>query len=176
MFDMKLTSKDLPVLDGNKASKVIEKEGGIRLNNVLLTIQNSIATVTPVGATGDLRSSLRTDIKRKGGNLIGSVFFGKKYALPVNDGRKASPVSRLGQQGLARWIEKSRKGRSYFSGLKSTYPKVNLRQATFLLARSLKLRERVGQKFFEKGIENAKADINRFISRLGDSLVKGLVK
>ena len=175
MFDMKLTTKDLPIVDSKKAEKVIEKESVNRMNNVLLSIQNEVSKETPVGSTGDLRSSLNTEIKRVAGNLIGSVFFGKKYALPVNDGRKASPVSVVGQRGLSRWIQKSTKGRAYFSGLKSSYPKITLRQATFLLARSMKRRARKAQQFFEKGIANAQSDINRFVSGLGDRLVKRLV-
>jgi hypothetical protein len=176
MFKMKVKQSDLPLFDSKDASKVIEKESRRKLDNILLTLQTSIAEVTPVGATGDLRSSLKTEIKQKSGKMIGSVFYGKKYALPVNDGRKASPVSQQGQRGLMRWIQKSRKGQSYFSALKGSYPKITLKQATFLLARSLKNTARKGQKFFEKGIKNAKPDINRIYKSLGNSLVKGLTK
>lgn len=174
MFEIKIKSSDFPIFD-KKDTRATEKESMNKLNNILLTIQNHVAIVTPVGATGSLRSSLKTTIRKtKIGKMIGSVLFGKKYAGAVNDGRKASPVSKLGQKSLRRWIQKSTKGRSYFNSLKDKYPKITLRSAVFLLARSMKQKERKGQEFFEKGIKNAKADINRIVSRLGTILVRGL--
>jgi hypothetical protein len=176
MYDMKVSVSDIPITNPQKGKRVIDIDSRRNLDNILLTIQKEVAELTPVGATGDLRSSLRTNVRKKGANIIGEVFFGKKYALPVNDGRKASPVSIQGQRGLSRWIEKSRKGRAYFSGLKSAYPKVTLKQATFLLSRSMKKKARKGQKFFEEGIKNASSKINKIISNLGNKLVKDMVK
>jgi hypothetical protein len=175
VFDIKINSKDLPIFDKNDV-KMISKEQEKTMNNVLLTIQNSVAIVTPVGATGAMRASLKTLIKKMSSKIIGIVGYGAKYTPAVNDGRKAAPVSQKGQVSLRRWIQKSTKGRLYFSGLKNKYPKITLKQATFLLARSLKNKKREGQRFFEKGLENAKADINRIIKGLGTNIVKGLLK
>ncbi len=130
-----------------------------------------------IGPCRALRSSLKTVIKTpKKGGFKGSLWFAKKYASAVNDGRKASPVSELGQKSLRRWIQKSTKGHAYFSGLQGKYPNITLKQATFLLARSLKNKKRVGQRFFEKGIKNARPDINKIVRRLGTVLVKGWAK
>lgn len=162
--------------DPDKIIKEMSRESLIKLDNILIELQRSIAAVTPVGASGDMRSSLGTRIVRKLGVFIGEVFFGKKYAIVVNDGRKEAPVSKTGQIGLSRWIEKSSKGRDFFAGLKDDYPNITLRQATFLLARSLKKKKRDGQKFVEEGVENAAPDVNRIISDLGDKLIKVLAQ
>jgi hypothetical protein len=82
----------------------------------------------------------------------------------------------VGQVGLRRWIEKSTKGQDYFDALQADYPEINLRQATFLLARSLKRKKREGQKFVEEGTANAIPDVDKIVSDLGDRLIKELAK
>jgi hypothetical protein len=185
VFNIKLNSKDFPIFD-KKDIKLTQKESINALNNILLTMQNNIVELTPVGATGAMRSSVFTTIKTlKRGVIKGFVWVGKKYAPAVDLGRKAAPVSETGQISLRRWIQKSKKGRAWFNKVKSKktfftrrqkYKNLTLDQATYILARSLKRKKRKGQKFFEKGLKNSKKDINRIVKRLGTVLAKGWAK
>lgn len=175
-FEMRLDVPDIVLFDTKKSETLINKESRIAMDSILINLQFEIVSLTPVGVSGDLRSSIQTEVKELPDKLIGVVFAGKKYALAVDQGRKAAPVSELGQASLSRWIDKSAKGREFFSALKGSYPKITLAQATFLLARSLKKKAREGQEFFEEGIENARPKVDSEFNQLGVNLKQGLLK
>ena len=156
------------------AVSMFNKESRKAVDRSLAILQFNIVQLTPVGATGDLRSSINTKVDERKGEILGVVFAGKTYALPVELGRKASPVSKTGQLSLTRWILKSSGGRSWFQALKGKYPRITVKQATFLLARSLKRKARKGQKFFEKGVNNAMPKVNQIMRQLSDDIARGL--
>lgn len=159
MFKMKFTKPDILLFNAKASKEMFDSEGRKFMNRALVKLLNDIVALTPVGATGDLRNSLAFKIFVLKDMIRGLLFAGKKYAIVVNDGRKAAPVSMTGQKSLVRWVQKSSAGRSLWTSLKSKYPKITARQVAFLVARRKKMQKTAGQKFFDKGIKNAKQDV-----------------
>jgi hypothetical protein len=176
MYSIKLKKPQYVVFDPKKVERVTRQEDRKAMDSALIEAQSDIIEAAPVGHTGNLRASIGTRVVEKKGVLQGIVFAGVKYALPVEFGRKASPVSQLGQVSLRRWIEKSTQGRAFFSALRNSYPKITINAAVFLLARSLKRRERKGQKFFQKGLDEAWPRMQTIFRALGRKLAKRYVE
>lgn len=172
MYSVRIKRPNIMLFKESAAQQMIDRETMKTINRALITIGNRVRSLTPVGASGDLRSSIRSSVKMRRNDIIGRLFTGKKYAMVVEEGRKASPVSKTGQRSLKRWIMLSSKGRAYFDGLRSKYPKITLKQATFLLARSLKRKKRKGQKFFSTGVKETRVQVENMFKNLGKTIRK----
>lgn len=176
MYKYKLKKPRINLFDPVATERILTQEGKIAMDSSLIEIQNEVIKETPVGVAGDLRSSIGTELFITGGFFQGVVFAGKKYALPLNFGRKASPVSVIGQQSLARWVEKSTAGQELFAALKSKYPKITPRAVAFLIARKKKTKRTKGTKFFDNGVSNALPEVRRLFTKMGIKLKKELIK
>jgi len=165
MFKAKVKMPNTKLFDLSEGTRAIKQEAIKAMNRAVAVIESNVISEAPVGATGDLRSSINSNVKSTGQSVIGIVFAGKRYAMPVNDGRKASPVSATGQLSIKRWVEKSSGGRALWSSLRAKYPKITSKQVAFLVARKKKQKATKGQKFFDKGFELSVSEINRIFKQ-----------
>lgn len=175
MYSMKLVKPRIVLFDPKKSEVMLNQEGRIAMDSALIEAQREIVDETPVGVSGDMRASIQTMIKIVGKIIQGIVFAGKKYALPVNFGRKASPVSKLGQMSIQRWVEKSTAGRELWGALSSKYPGISSRAVAFLVSRKKKQRRTKGQRFFDKGINKAMPEIRRIFKGMGLKMARRFV-
>ncbi len=176
MLKMKFTKPKILLLDPKGAARMMDVEGRRTMSLVLTKTQAEIKERTPVGVSGQLRDSVMTEMKKVKEKLIGFVFSALVYALPMNFGRKASPVSRTGQLSILRWVEKSKAGRALWQKLRKDYKKISSRQVAFLVARKKGEERMEGKKFFEKGITASESFIRGAFSKHGLMLKRKLVQ
>jgi len=176
MLKIKFTKPKILLFDSKGAKRMMDVESRRTMAVVLVKTQGEIKDRTPVGVSGELQNSIMIEMKKIKERLIGFVFSALKYALPMNFGRKASPVSKLGQLSILRWVEKSSAGRALWQTLKGRYPKITPRQVAFLVARQKKLKRMEGKKFFEKGIQASLSFIRGAFSKHGLTLKRRLTQ
>jgi len=162
--------------DPPKAEVMMAREGRIALDNSLIKVKFEADKLTPRGSTSELAGSLNTEVRERKQFRQGVVFYGVRYALPVEFGRRAAPVSRTGQQSIRRWVEKSSAGTSLWNALKSRYPKITSKQVAFLVARKKKLKRTKGQKFFRKAVNISESYVKAQFEKLGVRVGKKLME
>lgn len=179
MFKVKMKEPKINLFKPKKATDIFEREGEVAMNRALVEMQNNIVPLVPRGVTSRLVNSIRTIVKKIAEAVIrGKVFsdLQEPYGIVQESGRRAAPVSAGGQELIARWIRLSTNGQAYFNALKQTYPKITVRQATFLLARSMKRRARKGKEFFKKGVEKSLPAVDRIFNQMFDRITKRIVE
>ena len=176
MFKINLNLPDTLLFDPAGSEKFIDHAGSIFIDDALVELQNNIVELAPVGVSGNLRASIKTDRQNVGTMIKGRVYSDVKYTIVQEEGRKKAWVSKEGQKGLERWVRLSSGGKAFFSDLKADYPKITVKQAVFLISRSMSKKKRKGKKFFEKGAEESIPEINSLYKKFGITLEKGLSK
>lgn len=171
----KFDTKGIALFNLNKASTRIKKLAKTSLNSMLGTAQRNIGIQAPVGATGQLRDDVSLEIRE----LSGRVFAGSPYAIVINDGRKASPVSKDADPSLIRWLRVTRKGRKMLVWTRANMMKNRkskpstdqvIKSALYILKRSMKNKARPANPFFDRGIEKSQP----FIKQESDRYIKDL--
>ncbi len=168
-MQLKFKVPNTALFDPVKAKALFSKDINIYLDKSLMTIQSNIKVEAPV-FEGQLRNSIHTERD----NLIGRVISGVDYAVVLNEGRKpgATPPP---SSSLIGWIRRSAKGRSWFAKMQSSYPKITLQSAAYILARS------IGKKgfkndFWDRGIDKSVRQVKLNGEKLLKIITEGLVK
>ncbi len=159
-----------PLFNSDKSKEFIAERKLTIFSKITPIIQTGIKLKTPVGATTTLRNSIMMKVTKD----KASVFTNLKYAIPIHDGRRAAPVARSADASLDAWIRLSNKGRRYFSGLKSKFPKITVKQAIFLLKRGKKQKPTKGQPFFDEGLKSVSAILQGTLQNLLKLFANGL--
>ena len=162
----------IPLFNPKQANALFDKQINKSLNTMTTVVQTNISFDAPAGATGRLKNSIGTSISTNKGR----VFTGVNYAPVIEKGRKAAPVSSSADIGLRNWIRQSTKGKLYFSGLKSRYPKITLKSAIFLLKRSMKRKKRKPNPFFSRGVKRSEKRLRLESGILLRNLAIGLMR
>lgn len=164
---------NIALFDEAKATELFKVNTSMFLDSVLTTVQGNVISEAPVGATTELRNKI---IQKKVSYKKGYVISAAKYSAAVNSGRKAAPVSQKADASLEAWIKRSTAGRAYFNGLKSTYPKITVKSAIFLLKRAKKKKPTKANDFFDRGVLKSQPIINRMQINYKKQLASGLQK
>ena len=93
-----------PLFVESLGKALISKQVKSTLNDMTSIVKANVQFEAPVGASAMLRNKIGTAIT----GLIGKVFTGVSYAIVIEKGRRAAPVSR--DANLEVWIRRSRKG------------------------------------------------------------------
>ena len=162
---------DIALYSEGKSKEVFTKNATRTLNNMTIILEQNMKKTAPVGHTAQLINSIQTAVK----GFTGSVFSTAKYASIINRGRGAAPVSR--DASIEAWIRLSKKGQLYLSSLRATYgPKTSIKQAAFLLRRSMKRRPRKANPFWDRGrkksVPGLEKEANKFLTNLKNGLLK----
>ena len=127
-------------------------------------LRREVMTRTPVGASGNLRGSIFTEIRGEGrGALRGVVGSRVPYAGYVEFGRRpggAMPPWREGSP-LYRWVVRNLESRD--GGFES---------AAFLVARAIARRGIPGRRMFARAFEENQSRIDKRIRELMDEIVR----
>lgn len=161
----------IPLFNPKQANALFDKQINLSLNAMTTVVQTNISFGAPAGATGRLKNTIGTLISKNKGR----VFTGVNYAPVIEVGRKAAPVSAKADISLSNWIRQSTKGRAYFSGLKSKYPKITIKGAIYLLKRSLGRKKRKANPFFARGIKRSQKRLRLESGILARKLAIGLM-
>ncbi len=167
---IKFKTPKTPLFDPALAKTFFDTNKTKFFDKILPVIQTGIKLKAPAGATVELKNSIKTRVTGDSG----FIFTDLSYAVVVNDGRRAAPVSASADASIAAWIKRSTKGQAFFSNLKSKYKRITIKQAVFLLKRGKKNKKTKGQKFFERGFRSVGAITNRTMKRLLDDVTSGL--
>jgi len=153
-----------------RAKSIITAEVNKSFQGLSAVIQSNVIFSAPVGATGQLRNSIESEV---GVNQL-EVFTALSYAPVIEQGRKAAPVSSSADQALALWIRKSTKGSKWYSNFKSKYPKTTIKQAVYVLKRSMRRKARKPNPFFERGVSQSQGAIKKRIKSLSARIARRL--
>jgi len=158
------------LFDVEKAKELFSNDIRVYLNTVLPITQTNIKQEAPVGVTSQLRNTIYTEVKE----TEGRVYSGVDYAVVVNEGRAAGKTPPP-PDALINWIRLSAGGRAWFAAIRSKYPNMTVKAASFILARS------IGKKgfkndFFDRGIKKSKNYIKVEAGRLLKKIAEGLCK
>ncbi len=168
MYKVKMKVPKISFFDRDKFKKATRQEDLIALNSALVAVQGKIILRTPVGDTGLLRASIKTSVSQKPQNILGLVFSGVKYAIPLEWGRR--PGKFPPYRALINWVRRSSAGRAVWEALRGKYPKIKLAQVAFVVARAIKNKGIKEKKFFRGGIKDAKPEIRNIFKNLGKKL------
>lgn len=160
-----------PLFDSKLAGPFLAKNRKLVFASIMPLYQTSIIMGAPVGASGLLRKNILIHYGDKKSAISNDV----EYAAAVNDGRRAAPIAMEAQLSLEKWVRLSSAGQSWFSSLKSKYKKITVEQAVAILRRTKKKKKTKGQRYFEKGIENAGDAVNKqleiILSKMKEDIV-----
>ena len=127
-------------------------------------LRREVMTRTPVGASGNLRGSIFTEIRGEGrGALRGVVGSRVPYAGYVEFGRRpggAMPPWREGSP-LYRWVVRNLESRDG-----------DFESAAFLVARAIARRGIPGRRMFARAFEENQSRIDKRIRELMDEIVR----
>jgi len=159
---------DIPLFDSKQAQALFNKEATRSLNIMVEVARTNIVFAAPVGHTGRLRQ-IGTSVA----NNVGRVFPTVNYAPVIEAGRRAGKFPPT--TPLIQWIRLSKKGQRYLANLKRRYPRITVRQAAFLLGRSMKRRKRKANPFFSRGIKRSQKRLRLEAGILNRRLAVGLM-
>ena len=173
----KFDTKSLALFDPKKATARIKKLSKRTVSDMLITTSNNIKNQAPLGATGQLRLEINTELRP----LSGRVFAGAPHAIIIERGRKVAPVAKSADPSLTAWLRSTRKGRrmliiarKMMMKRRKTNPTTAqvIRSALFLMKRSMKRKKRKPNPFFTRGVEKA----TPFIKKQSELYIKDLAK
>ena len=178
MLEFKLKAPKLTIFNTKKSVGTLDTLGRIYMDRVLLKEQNEIQKLAPTGDTGLLRASISTKLQRSVGFLTGTVFIEAtkgvgSYAAVMEFGRrkgKKQPPSKV----FFGWLRNTTQGREFFADLKSTYKKITIPQAAFILARSIKKKGIKGKHYFKNGLKEAKPSVKHILKQYKKAIAKKL--
>jgi hypothetical protein len=162
---MSFKKPDIAFFDMAKVKSIFGKRIGGSIAEVLENSRNEIFRRAPHGVSGYLKSTIGTN---QPSYFEGEVFVTAPYAIIVERGRRAAPVSQSADAGLIRWLTKTRQGIEFVSAIRMKYfanaaRRVNsqaqasqleqqvLKSALFILKRSKARKKTPGQYYFRDG-------------------------
>jgi len=169
------------IFNPEKAQALFGTQMTSTINDIVSVIKINIQNEAPVGATSQLRNTIGSTVTPK----RGVVFTGVDYAVVIEKGRKAAPVAKAANESLKKWMQTTRKGRSFLLNVRKmmmekrkTNPSTEqvMKSALYVLKRSMKRKKREPNPFFDRGIDKSKAVIKRLSRELLKLIAAGMVK
>jgi len=179
MIKFKYKFPKTALFDPAKTQKLFGTKIKSAMNDILSVARLSIQKEAPKGATSQLINTIGTSQSEN----KGLVYTGVDYAVVIEKGRKAAPVSQAADQSLTMWMRKSRKGRSYLLKVREIMMKKRrtkpstaqvIKSALFLLKRSMQKKKREPNPFFDRGINKARPLIRKISQNLLKEIAQGL--
>jgi hypothetical protein len=160
---------DIPLFNPELASKEIKNDIAASLDKMTSVLQANIKLQTPRGVSRNLWNNINTYQSE----LMGRVSADTDYAVVLNEGRRPG-ARRPPASALVRWIIKSSAGVAWFAKIRAANPRITVRQAAYILARSIG-RKGFKNDFFDRGVDQSSAYItkeaNDLLSRIKASMV-----
>ena len=158
-FSIDFKVPNVPLFNGG-GPKIVHEEFSQALNAGVLQFQGAILPLVPVN-NGILRQGVQTSVTGQGTTLVGRVFDPVAYAIPVELGSRPHfpPVA-----PIQLWVRR-----------KLGVPEKDVKSVAFLIARAISRRGTKAVKFFERGFQATKGQVEARFERAAAKVVERLV-
>ncbi len=146
-----------------KFPQIAMRELKTAMNQSVITIANEVKPLTPVGVSGELRSSIGSEVKQEGGSqIVGRVGSSIKEAYPVVMEAGARPHFPP-PENLERWVH-----------LKLGVPTEDAPGVAFTIARAISRRGIKGRFFMKQAWERSQVRVNGFFARALERIAEAI--